>query len=323
MIYDCFTFFDELDLLELRLRTLDEVVDRFIVVEADVSFQGARKPLNYADNADRFAAWADKISYVKVTDMPHGVSAWEREYHQRRAISRGLEDASLDDLVVVTDVDEIPRPEVLVRLADESTGPVALRMEMYYYFANLLISRSWDRPRAARWRDVRDAQALRHMTGLPVIENAGWHFSYFMDQDGIRRKLASFSHVEYANERYMSSIHIERSMKFGIRLFGGGLNEVVSAAQLPPVLTSDPCYAKYFHPGLTPAQSLMARAYKVTTSCRNVLPNWLTDRHPVMAFFVAASLVAGRWAKRFASWTYRKARPALGVTFDELRFVKR
>ncbi len=307
MIYDCFTFFDEADLLELRLRTLDEVVDRFVIVEADVTFQGAEKPLNYVANAARFERWSDKIIYVPVTDVPACETAWDREHYQRQAIIRGLDGAAENDLIVVTDVDEIPRPEALLRLAREAVGPVALRMDMYYYFANVLIMRTWDLPRAARGGDLRDAQALRSTKGLPVVEGTGWHFSYFMDGDSIRRKLAAFSHVEYANDRYMSAVHIERSMKFGIRLLGGGSAEIVQAGDLPPVLATDPLYAKYFHPGLTRFHSSLARAYELTTTCRDVLPNWLTDDHPLLAFFVAAPIVGFRAARRRVPGVRRRA----------------
>jgi beta-1,4-mannosyl-glycoprotein beta-1,4-N-acetylglucosaminyltransferase len=311
VIYDCFTFFDEVDLLELRLRTLEGVVDRFVIVEADVTFQGGKKPLNYSDNAARFARWSDKIIYVPVTDMPDTETAWDREHYQRRAIIRGLDGAADNDLIVIADVDEIPRPEALIRLANEAAGPVALRMDMYYYFANVLITRTWDLPRAARRSDLSDAQALRSAKGLPVVEGAGWHFSYFMDRDSIRHKLASFSHVEYANDRFMSPLHIDRSMKLGIRLFGGGLNEIVSAADLPPVLTADPHYAKYFHPGLTRFDSLLARGYELTTTCRNMLPNRLTDDHPVLAFFAAVPIVGFRKVRRRVSGVRRRAKARL------------
>jgi beta-1,4-mannosyl-glycoprotein beta-1,4-N-acetylglucosaminyltransferase len=311
LIYDCFTFFNEMELLELRLRILEDVVDRFVVVEADVTFQGAKKPLHYRANAARYARWADKIIYVPVTDMPDSETAWDREHHQRRAIERGLDGAAEDDLVVVTDVDEIPRPEVLLRLARESIGAVALRMDMYYYFANVLYSRTWDAAKAVRRRDFEDAQSLRSARGLPIVERAGWHFSYFADRDSIRHKMASFSHIEYANDRWMSSAHIERSMRFGIRLFGGW-TEIVPSTDLPPALTNDPRYANYFHRGLTPFEAVLARAYRLTTSCRDVLPNSLTDGHPAIAFFVAAPIAGARWARRQASWAYRKTRSKLG-----------
>ena len=312
MIYDCFIFFDETDLLELRLQILEGVVDRFVVVESDVTFQGEAKPLHYLNNTYRYTRWADNILHVAVTDMPACDTAWDRERYQRRAIMRGLDGAADDDLVVIADIDEIPRPEVLLRLADELTTPVALRMSMYYYFANLMVRPTWDLPKAARRRDVHDAQELRTARGLPIVERAGWHFSYFMDREGIRRKLASFSHVEFANDRYMSPIHIDRSLKLGVGLFGGGSTRIVPPTDLPAVLTSDRRYAKYFHPGRTRFEALLAPAYKLTTSCRRVLPNWLTDNHPVFAFFVAAPIVAVRPVRRQLSASYRKARSALG-----------
>jgi beta-1,4-mannosyl-glycoprotein beta-1,4-N-acetylglucosaminyltransferase len=312
VIYDCFIFFDEIELLELRLQILGGVVDRFVVVESDVTFQGEAKALHYLANAHGYAQWADKIVHVAVTDMPDCETAWDRERYQRRAIMRGLDGAADDDLVVIADVDEIPRPEILLRLADELVTPVALRMSMYYYFANLMVRPTWDLPKAARRRDLHDAEELRTARGLPIVEGAGWHFSYFMDREGIRRKLSSFSHVEYANDRYMSPIHIDRSLKLGVGLFGGGSTKIVPPTDLPAVLTNDKRYAKYFHPGRTRFEALLAPAYKLTTSCRSVLPNWLTDSHPVLAFFVATPIVVIRPVRRKLSVAYRKARSVLG-----------
>jgi beta-1,4-mannosyl-glycoprotein beta-1,4-N-acetylglucosaminyltransferase len=120
-IFDCFTFFRELDILDARLSELAKIVDHFVIVEATHTFQGDPKPLYFADNARRFAAYADKIIHV-VIEFPNDIQprklhdwspAWRREFYQRDQIVRGLSSAGPADLVIVSDVDEILRANKL------------------------------------------------------------------------------------------------------------------------------------------------------------------------------------------------------------------
>jgi len=108
-VYDGFIFYNELELLDIRLHELDEVVDYFILVEATKTFQGKHKPLYFADNKERYARFLHKIIHIVVDDMPRGGDPWPREFHQRNCIARGLKDASDEDIVMISDVDEIPR----------------------------------------------------------------------------------------------------------------------------------------------------------------------------------------------------------------------
>src|SRR4051812_40271897 len=109
---DCFTFYNELDILEIRLRELYDVVDRFVLVEATHTHKGDPKPLHYATNRARFASWNDKIRHIVIGDLPVGdnlAAIRRREMGQRNAILLGLMDAQDDDIVLISDVDEIPR----------------------------------------------------------------------------------------------------------------------------------------------------------------------------------------------------------------------
>src|SRR3954469_17192036 len=115
MIYDCFTFYNELDLLEARLHEHGRFVDRFVIVEATTTFQGQPKPLWYAENAGRFAPFAARIEHI-VVDFPPRVrnrlalrrnQTWGREHYQRDQIALGLRHARRDDLILVSGVDEI------------------------------------------------------------------------------------------------------------------------------------------------------------------------------------------------------------------------
>jgi len=113
-IYDGLIF-NELDLLDIWLRELEQVVDRFVLVEAPVTFSGRPKPLYFADQIGRFARWRDRITHVVVDDMPTGPDPWRRAQHQRNAILRGLNGAAPDDGVIVSDCDEIPSADAVRR----------------------------------------------------------------------------------------------------------------------------------------------------------------------------------------------------------------
>lgn len=91
----------------------------FVLVEATTTFSGEPKPLYFAEARARFARWADKIVHVVVDDMPKGADAWDAERFQRDACVRGIETAAPDDLILLSDVDEIPKPEVLARVIEE------------------------------------------------------------------------------------------------------------------------------------------------------------------------------------------------------------
>ena len=130
MTYDCFSFFNELDLLEIRLNTLDKIVDKFILAESLFTHTGRPKPLYYAENKERFARFNDRIVHVVVDDfpnmpdnMPIREKAWIRENWQRNAIVRGLpKDIKDDDILLISDLDEIPHPDYVKKAIASPVG---------------------------------------------------------------------------------------------------------------------------------------------------------------------------------------------------------
>src|SRR3954453_15788720 len=118
MIYDCFLFFNELDGLEIRLHVLAAVVDRFVLVEARQTHQRAAKPLHYAENRARFEPFVDRIEHVVVEEFPpEATGTWACENWQRNAIRLGIRSAKAGDTILISDVDEIPRPECVLAVA--------------------------------------------------------------------------------------------------------------------------------------------------------------------------------------------------------------
>jgi beta-1,4-mannosyl-glycoprotein beta-1,4-N-acetylglucosaminyltransferase len=234
-IVDCFTFFNELDLLEFRLTELDPYVDYFVIVESTKTFTGKPKPLYYNLNKFKFKKWEDKIVHKIVYDMPTEMLQeeidklvdlpeirdihWVREHHQRRQIGKVLEKMNLDyeDIVLVSDLDEIPD---LRKLSEFSNllkyGPVVMKQDWYIWNLNNLKNSDWRGSSAfyySHYINNKDVfQKIRNLrwddrTEFSVVHN-GWHFSWFGNQEFIKQKMFSFAHTETANDFFKNKDNI-------------------------------------------------------------------------------------------------------------------
>lgn len=224
MIVDGFIFYNELDILKIRLEELYPVVDRFVLVESDKTFRGKRKPYIFDDNKGMFEQYLDKISHIKLVDdnsfnTTWQQEPWKREEWQRNQIARGLEDLSPEDIVIISDVDEVPRREVIESL--DINEPMTLTMEMYYYGINVHAG-TWGGAKTLRLKDFTTAEQTRHSVTKDSIANAGWHFSYLGDVDHIINKLQSFSHWELDTPEITDRTKMLERMKDGIDIWGRG-----------------------------------------------------------------------------------------------------
>ena len=139
MVYDCIPFFNELDILNLRLHILDPYVDKFIIEEATVTFSGEPKELCFEKNKELFAPFLSKIEYIVVDNSPVDVTTHERDKFQKNALERGLSDASPEDVILLSDVDEIPNPEVLKEIIHhfDKDKIYHLAQRMFYCYLNM------------------------------------------------------------------------------------------------------------------------------------------------------------------------------------------
>jgi beta-1,4-mannosyl-glycoprotein beta-1,4-N-acetylglucosaminyltransferase len=208
-VFDCFPLFNEIDLLELRLNELWDVVDIFVIAEAKTTFTGNSKPMCLPDNAERLAKYMHKIRYVVVEDFPEGISNWGREEYQRNEMKKELSDVLPDDILVFSDVDEIPRAKVIQSIAERGIQPkevYCLSLDWYSFYLNIKISEKWERigPRIIRAGDLSEFQSLRRVMGPTRgwardmmrqiksswrmghwvkrirVPDAGWHFTWMV-----------------------------------------------------------------------------------------------------------------------------------------------
>jgi hypothetical protein len=245
-IYDCFTYFNEVDLLELRFEELYDHVDYFVLVEGNRTFQNNPKPFYFEENEARFAKYSDKIIHVKVVDMPEHTDAWGREEHQRNAIKLGLEDANDNDIIIVSDLDEILRPSTVDSLRNDNDNFIwGMRMPLFYFRVNHMLTTTdstyttW--AMACRKKLFTTAEELRkqrfvlngfeynhNQSGIRMCEHAGWQFSYFGDLAFAQSKIQSFSHVETNKPEMLESLDIERSIADGNGLAPNPVEKFVS-----------------------------------------------------------------------------------------------
>ncbi|MBJ7450300.1 MAG: hypothetical protein JHC93_08090 [Parachlamydiales bacterium] len=203
-IYDCFTFFNELDILKIRLDEMYDHVDHFVLVESAETFRGNPKPAYFNDNQHLFTKWADKIIYVYVEDRFESESPWPREAFQRNQIMRGLVDAKDDDIVLISDVDEIVRgsdmPKLISSVLNDPNCITGCIQQLYHYYINRKHDGSdgcWNGTQASSLSTVRQLtpQQTRVMASQYLIENSGWHFSS-MGRVNCMEKIKAFSHFE-------------------------------------------------------------------------------------------------------------------------------
>jgi len=217
MLVDTFMFYNEFDILELRLEVLDKHVDRFILVEAEVNHVGDRKPLYFQENKERYAKWLHKITHVVVTadESPKDESPWVREKFQRECIIRGLDDVPNASIVMVSDVDEIPD---INKIHFEHLPHVVCSVHMWmfeYSLDYIFTGEPWFGTvitNCELFKRVGPNYLRDNRWKFPVFKEAGWHLSSFGKAGHIRNKMATYAHAKDATHR----IEEERTYEFWI-----------------------------------------------------------------------------------------------------------
>jgi len=206
-IIDCFTFYNEFDLLKYRLELLYDIVDHFILVEARQTHVGKNKPLYFNMNKHTFQKYMDKIVHI-IVDLPIPFKdlngrQWTNEKHQRNCIKLGLEKIELNhnDKLIIADVDEIPDPTTILKIKPlNNFGIYKLEQDFYYYNLNSKRHEKWYHSKILSYDKYIelncDVDSIRFIS-CDIIPNGGWHLSYFGNTKFIKNKLENFAHQEY------------------------------------------------------------------------------------------------------------------------------
>jgi beta-1,4-mannosyl-glycoprotein beta-1,4-N-acetylglucosaminyltransferase len=242
-IYDAFLFFNELEILELRMNILNDVVDYFVVVESTKTFSSKPKELIFEKNKNLFKKFNEKIIHVVIDDTPDSFmeikyidnpktdtdilknkilkhvdespnwprheTQWGVETYQRESIINGLINCNDDDIIIISDVDEIPNPDEIVNIKNINDDVFNFNQNMYYYYLNMLKEKNWSGPKACSYNKLKSISlnSLRqnkHTT--KTISNGGWHFSFMGGETKVIEKIEAYSHQEFNKPYYKDNV---------------------------------------------------------------------------------------------------------------------
>ena len=243
-IFDCFMYFDEEMILDVRLNTLDKYVDYFIISESNFTHSGKRRDLNFDIN--KYKKFKDKIIYLIYDKEPSDIetinendhknekarkkimNAVKRENGQRNYLQNGLKDSGNEDIILVSDVDEIPNLKN-VDFTNFKNKIIQFKQDMFYYKFNLVLPKlDWTGTKGCRKKNLINLQWLRNIkdrkysilrpdillsnkkySDIFFVENGGWHFTNIKSPKDIKYKLSSYlHHIEY-DEKPMDVNEIE------------------------------------------------------------------------------------------------------------------
>ena len=222
-IYDGFLFFNELELLEIRLEELYSVVDFFVVCESTKNHQNKNKPLYFLENKHKFSKYLDKIIH-HIFDPKECPYDWYIENQQRNELKLANFILNEEDIFLLSDADEIMKSssvEYIKNNSDKFKNPTTSIMQMSYGYINTVIKEPWHH---REWRGTvilpqrffnqQDLNYWRqNKDNLSRFENSGWHFSFIGGVDRIKTKLESYAHSEFNNLFFTNESLIEERIK--------------------------------------------------------------------------------------------------------------
>ena len=246
MIYDCFMFFDELMLLEIRLKELSPVVDKFVLVEATHTHSGKPKRLYYDEVKDSevFAPFKDRIIHL-IYDEPMLPNRFANDKNQRNYIAEGLKDAQSEDIIIVSDLDEIVNHEAISFMGQV---PGRLLMKLFYYYFNCRSGKDWIYAAFCRYRDFTTANSLRldEKNNKDTIVYGGWHFSYLAPPEDIPQKLEAFAHAEYDTNYYKNIYRLKKRVEANEDIFERGMKFSIEPLDAPQcVMENEDRYSQF------------------------------------------------------------------------------
>ena len=239
-IYDCFQYNNEDHILDLRLNILDKFVDFFIISESTKNHQGVQKKLNF--KLKNFKKFDHKIKYIvsdyeksdKIEKHFGGESLIEQ--HQRNNLIEGIKDASDDDYIILSDIDEIPNLDKM-REIDPKIKFIGFSQKMFMYKINFLNinETGWIGSRVCKKKYLTSLQSLRNIKfkkypfwrfdkfkKIQIIENGGWHFSFLQKPEKIVEKIKSYSHGEFNIKDFLDENKIKQKIEKGEDIFNRG-----------------------------------------------------------------------------------------------------
>jgi beta-1,4-mannosyl-glycoprotein beta-1,4-N-acetylglucosaminyltransferase len=232
-------YFDDNLVLDIRLNTLGKHVNNFVIAEATLDHAGNKKKLNF--DIKNFIKFKDKINYIVVEDVPKNVGAIKKNWHpahardqfQRNALERGYRNFDDDDLIMISDIDEIPNPKKIAEFKIQNKYACFIQKNFQAKINRLNVTiDKWSGTKICQKKFLKSPQWLRNLKNKKkkfwqfykdkepqIILDGGWHFSFLKDYNLIQKKIRSFAHQEF-NKANLTDIElIEQRINSGIDIF--------------------------------------------------------------------------------------------------------
>ena len=233
-VYDCITFYQANMLFQLRFEILKDVVDYFVICEANKSHTGLKKEFNF--NPKIPEKYKDKIIYIKVTDLPDIKIKGKKDYKllslQMENLFKGIRSANQNDLIIFSDEDEIPNPNIINSFNYKKYKFGIFLQNMYYYKLNIMNTDegngNWAGSRICQKKNLKSFFKLRLLKiknleypfwrfdkerSIELIKSGGWHFTYLMKPKEISKKIEDMAHTEFNKEKFKDINSIENNIK--------------------------------------------------------------------------------------------------------------
>ena len=245
-LVDSFLFFNEIKLLNYRLNLLDPIVDFFVISESPKTFTGEKKPLFFDENREMFDKFKNKIIYNLISEENIDFNNWSelpnfrnhnssffydlperfhRDSYQRDYTIKGIKNVPSNSLILMSDLDEIPNPEILsgLKYSQSEVGPWCFLQTMHYYAPKYVSNDIWFGTRAIKFNDLMltTVDTLRQPAEtnlMKLIPFGGWHFSFFGGLESIKYKIKSYTHAEYYTKEILENLELR--IDSGKDLFG-------------------------------------------------------------------------------------------------------
>ena len=247
-VYDCFMYFDEDVILDLRLNYLNPYVDKFVIVESKFTHSGKKKELLF--DIKKFKNFENKITYLSIDHEPEEIqivneqdnhidkssksifNATKRENYQRNYLIKGLEDVDPEDIILISDIDEIPNLEK-IKFKSIKNKLIFFQQKIFYYKFNLCLNlENWVGTKVCKKKDLVSPQWIRNIKdrnypfwrldilfsknkyqNIYFVTNGGWHFSYLKNAKDIEKKLKSYLHHREYDIEPVSVERIDQMIK--------------------------------------------------------------------------------------------------------------
>ena len=238
-LIDCFMYFDDDLVLDIRLNTLNKYVDKFIIAEATLDHSGNEKELNF--DIKKFAKFKDRINYLIIKDLPKKVFSFKKNWHvnhardqfQRNALERGYKNFHDDDLIMISDIDEIPNPKKISEFNVKNKYACFIQKNFQAKINNLNITEeNWSGTKICQKKFLKSPQWLRNLKikkrkiwnfykdkEPQIIFDGGWHFSFLKKNELIQKKIKSFAHQEFNKNNLTNLENIKKRVNSGTDIF--------------------------------------------------------------------------------------------------------